>query len=65
MVVMVLLTTAGGFPPSDIHSSSSGTFSVTVMDSAGTIRGRSGGTSTVSVAFRDLMAGSSRLPVPT
>lgn len=59
------LTSAGGLPPSDTHSSSTGTFSAAVTVSPCTIRGRSGATSTVSVAFLDRMAGSSRLPTPT
>lgn len=59
------LTSAGGFPPSDTHSSSSGAFSAVTTVSPCRIRGRSGATRTVSVAFLDRMAGSSRLPTPT
>lgn len=55
--MLLLITSAAGLPPYEIHSSSISRPSVVTINSPCTIFGGSGGTSTVKVAKRDRMPG--------
>lgn len=57
-IKIFIVTSAAGFPPTDIHSNSISRSSVVTIKSPWIIFGGSGGTRIVSVAKRDRIPGS-------